>query len=184
MDKAESSSSGANVSRLRFARGRTFACPAELKRVWPVFRDVRRWYTEYDWLVVDGPPYGKSGGLAEGQTVEVRFGNRAASLGRTPLETIPSVFLTEMLKVRDYEIVSALAGETEEWTRYTQFYVWRLAEAGAETKITIESYTEMALREPMGGAQRGTYEDDLFRNWNESWETALEGLTRTMAADG
>jgi hypothetical protein len=178
------SSSRPSVLRLRFALGRTFPCPGEPAAVWPVFRDIARWYEEYEWLVVDGPSYEEAGGLAEGQTVEVRHGNRIDEHGRGPLEALPALFVTEMLKVRDHEIVSALAGETDDWKHYTQFYVWRLVPAGDQTGVRIESYTEMDLRHPMGGVELTEYEDALVGNWSASWETALEGLGRVVAGAG
>jgi hypothetical protein len=152
--------------------------------VWPVFRDIARWYEEYEWLVVDGPPYEDAGGLAEGQIVEVRHSNRIDEHGRGPLEVLPVLFVTEMLRVRDGEIVSALAGETDEWEHYTQFYVWRLLPAGERTDVRIESYTELALRHPMGGVALSEYEDALVGNWNASWESALGGLGRIVTGGG
>ena len=47
----------------------TFAHP--LSKLWPVFKDMRRWYTEYTFDVISGPPYDPDTGLAEGQVLKV-----------------------------------------------------------------------------------------------------------------
>jgi hypothetical protein len=40
--------------------------PAPLRKVWPVFLDMNRWYVDYHWDWISGPPY-EGVGLQEGQ---------------------------------------------------------------------------------------------------------------------
>src|SRR5579863_1284478 len=39
--------------------------------VWPAFRDMKSWYTEYAFEVLSGPPYQAGPGLAEQQIMKV-----------------------------------------------------------------------------------------------------------------
>jgi hypothetical protein len=46
---------------------RTIGAP--VTKVWPVFLDMNRWYTDYHWDWISGPPY-QGVGLQEGQVLK------------------------------------------------------------------------------------------------------------------
>jgi hypothetical protein len=150
--------------------------------VWPILRDIRSWYPEYDWKVVDGPAYESGGGLQEGQTMELRSTHPlprvdAAESGRGDFYT------TKMLKVADWEIVSVLYGQVYDWKRYTAFYVWRLVESGPNTVFTVDSYLEAEFVDPLSDEELDDYRQRLTDNWHRSWSTAFDGLVRVLAGE-
>jgi hypothetical protein len=155
-----------------------------LDLVWPIFRDIRKWYLEYDWQVVDGPAYEAAGGLEEGQTLKLRSSHPLPQIDGGEDINAPDHYMTKILTVSEWEIVSVLYGETNDWKHYTSFYVWRFAEAGSDTVFSVGSYGEAQLGAPLSDAQTEDYIQRLSSNWHRSWSTAVEGLEATLAGVG
>jgi len=157
----------------------TFARP--LQEVWPVFKDIASWYTEYTWEVESGPGYASDGGLAEGQRIKVTSSHSFPRLQSEKVEDSPEYFVTDVLKVvPESEIVSSLSGRAFDWERFTSFYVWRLAPSGEGTKVTIESYTEVELSRALPVDEYAAYREELNANWFRSWSTAFAGLSEVL----
>jgi hypothetical protein len=79
--------------------------PAPVQKVWPVFLDMNRWYEDYHWDWISGPPY-EGIGLQEGQVLKATP-TYGAALGN------PSLFYyQEQLKVRSHsDIVVKLTAD-------------------------------------------------------------------------
>jgi hypothetical protein len=157
-----------------------------LSRVWRAFRDIRTWYSEYEFEVVSGAPYRAGVGLVEGQLIKV-----------TPLTPFPRTsdtnegdgaqyFLQKTIRiVPQREIVVLLSGgPAYDFRRYTQFYVWRVAVQGEKsTTIFIDSYGEADLKQPLREVEYVEYQDKLTRNFYRSWAEAFTQLKKNLDAE-
>ena len=150
-------------------------------RVWALFRDIRTWYREYRFEVVSGPPYEAAVGLMEGQTLKVT-GSKGLPRAYTGDALGPEYYLQKNIKVTpENEIVVVLSGSAYDWTRYTAFYVWRLAEHTRDTLISIDSYVEAHLFRPLPTSEWSRYLEELEKNWHRSWSEALSALEAVLA---
>jgi hypothetical protein len=157
----------------------TFAHP--VATVWATFRDIRRWYTEYTWDVIDGPAY--DAGLLEGQTLSLRSTHPLPRIPTADAEAdVREDYITTILRVvPEEEIVSVLSGSVYDLRRYTSFYVWRLAGREAATTVSIETYGDAELATALTREQFAEYERQFNSNWHRSWSTALANLERMLA---
>jgi hypothetical protein len=155
-----------------------------LSEVWPVFKDMRSWYTEYAWEVISGPPYETGVGLLEDQVLRVKSSHPFPRVANAGDSTGPEYFVTKILKiVPQREIVSVLSGRAYDWRQYTSFYVWKMTEAAAKTTILIDVFGEAELETPLSKQALSKYQDELTSNWYRSWSTAFGNLKRIMNAD-
>jgi hypothetical protein len=153
------------------------------REVWPVFRDMRRWYTEYAFEVVSGPSYRAESGLMEDQVLKMMS---STGLPRTPntgdVEG-PHYYIVKIIKVvPQKEIVSLLSGSAYDWRQYTSFYVWKLHEMARQTIVLIDTYGEAEFVKPLLAGDFSDYQDRLVENWHRSWSEAFVGLKQAMGA--
>jgi hypothetical protein len=152
--------------------------------VWSVFRDPRKWYTEYTWEVVSGPPYEASGGLLEGQTLKCRSTHPLPRIPTASEATVSEDYFVKFLKViPSSEIVSVLSGSVYDFQRYTAFYVWKLVDNESATTVTVDTYGEAHLAAPLTTDQLDEYTDEFNVNWHRSWSTAFLNFGRTLDAE-
>jgi hypothetical protein len=145
-----------------------------LEDVWPAFRDMRTWYTEYAWEIVSGPPYEAEVGLVEGQVIKVTSSHPFPRTAAANEHAAPDYFMTKIIKVvPPHEIVCVLWGRAFDWEDYTSFYIWRLKDDGTATTVSIDSVERARLAAPLRPDEFATYEGALTENWHRSWSTAL-----------
>jgi len=154
-----------------------------LSEVWAIFKDIRRWYTEYTYEVVAGPSYQTGVGLLEGQVLKV---TASKGLPRAYSEDTagPEHYIQKNIKVTPQkEIVAVLSGSTYDWRRYTSFYIWRLTEHAAKTTISVDGYVEAELFKPLPTGEFSRYHQNLVENWHLSWAEAFASLKEVLGAD-
>jgi hypothetical protein len=152
-----------------------------LSEVWPVFKDMRRWYTEYTFEeVISGPPYESPSGLLEDQVLKLGLENGVPSgfpgESKTHGATERPEFIMKTLKViPQKEIVVALWGPAHSigWKRYTTFYVWKMNEIGNQTSIFVDSYGQVELAKPLHKAEFSKYYEAFASSWQRSWRDAF-----------
>jgi hypothetical protein len=151
-------------------------------QVWSAFNDMRRWYTEYKWEDLSGPSYESSGGLAQGQVLELTFADAAKKKPRGHGSTPQQYIMKTIEVVPGKEIVIVLWGEAFDWKQYTVFYVWKLVEKGLQTTVTVDSYGEAELMKPLSQAEFASYQEDFTKNWHRSWDEAFSSLKRLLTS--
>ena len=149
--------------------------PAPVRRVWPVFLDMNRWYTDYHWEWVSGPPY-EGVGLQEGQVL------RANPLYGVGLEDSTLYYIQEQLKVTtDREIVvkltaydpkSVSAEYGTEVRDIVAFYHWQFIGTRDSTTIAIRSYSNIRTDKRPSEAVIS----DLTALFHRSWNKCLDNL--------
>jgi hypothetical protein len=155
-----------------------------VSEVWSVFKDMRRWYAEYTFEVISGPPYEAGGGLQEGHVIKVssskglpRAPNSGDALG-------PQYYISRTIKVvPQQEIVNVLSGRGFDWQRYTMFYVYKMAEQASKTTLSVDQYAEAELVQPLTQAEFSDYYAQLTRNWQRSWSEAFVNLENVLSMD-
>jgi hypothetical protein len=160
----------------------TLAFP--VSEVWAVFKDMRRWYAEYTFEVISGPPYEVGAGLQEGHVIKVisskglpRALNSGDALG-------PQHYISKTIKVvPQKEIVNVLSGRAFDWKRYTFFYIYKMVAHAKKTTISVDQYAEAELVQSLTQAEFADYYDQLTRNWHRSWSEAFVNLEKVLAAD-
>jgi hypothetical protein len=153
-------------------------------QVWPVFRDVRSWYGEYVWEIIDGPLYEEGVGLMEGQVIKVTSSHPFPRATAAVEDEAPDYFVTKKIKVTPpSEIVSVLWGSAFDWKKFTSFYIWRLLDEGRTTRVSIESLGRGELATPLPRAEYDVYEAAVIENWHRSWSTALAALKDIVEHD-
>jgi hypothetical protein len=154
--------------------------------VWPVFKDMRRWYAEFIWENISGPSYESERGLAVGQILKVGmapskvFAPEAFEGKPEPDRTAnPDYFLMKTLVlVPEQEIVSVLWGSAFDWDQYTEFYVWKISAIGAhQTRISIDSYLEVHLAT---ATPESEYIEVWSRGWRRSWSDSIGELKKIL----
>jgi hypothetical protein len=154
-----------------------------LSRVWPAFRDIRAWYWEYHFEVVAGAPYLAGDGLVEGQVIKVTPRTSFPRASKSDGDGSAEYFLQKTIRVvPNREIVVLLSGgPAYDFSRYTQFYVWKVMENGEKsTTLSIDCYGEAALRQPLREDEYVEHQDRLAKNFYQSWAQALEQLKKTL----
>jgi hypothetical protein len=159
--------------------------PAPVRRVWPVFLDMNRWYTDYHWEWVSGPPY-EEVGLQEGQVL------RANPLYGAGLEDSTLYYFQEQLKVTtDREIVVKLtafdpkslsAEYGTEVSDVVAFYHWQFIGAPDSTTIAIRSYCNIRTDKRPSEATIAHLTELFHRSWNKCLDN-LEALVCGSAAE-
>jgi hypothetical protein len=146
--------------------------------VWPVFRDLPSWYTEYEYELIEGPPYDPARGLEEGQVHRVVFTYDfpRASADDTA-DAGPDYVISKVIRVdAPHEIVKVLWGAAFDWPSYTSFYIWKLLDDGGSTTVSIDSVGRAELARPLTQAEHDAYRAEIEANWHRSWSTALGDL--------
>jgi hypothetical protein len=149
--------------------------PAPVRNVWPVFLDMNRWYTDYHWDWISGPPYADVG-LREAQVLKAR------PLYGAALEDSSLFYYQEQLKVTPYtEIVVKLTPDnprsmSAEYGTEVQdlvaFYHWHFTEAQNSTLIAVRSYSNIRTDK----RPRETIIADLEAAFHQSWNKCLDNL--------
>jgi hypothetical protein len=152
---------------------RTIAAP--VRKVWPVFLDMNRWYVDYHWDWISGPPY-EGGGLQEGQVL------KATPLYGIALDDRALFYYQEQLKVTPYsEIVVKLTADNAknmsaeygtEVRDVVAFYHWHFTEVQHSTLITVRSFCN--LRTDKRPAEKII--TDLVVLFHLSWNKCLDKL--------
>ncbi len=166
------------ITTLSWVKHTDVMLPHPVRIVWPVFRDMSRWYSEYHFETVSGPPYQSGTGFLEGQVVRVKS---SVGMPRSPNTAAvpegPEHFLVKTLKVTpEREIVVVLSGNAYDWRQIVQFYVWRMAPQAEHTALSIDAYGRVELFQPIAQAEASEYESRLLKNWHRSWSEALQSL--------
>jgi hypothetical protein len=170
------------VSILHYVMHTDVTLSHTVSEVWPIFKDMRRWYTEYAFEVKSGPPYDPTTGLVEGQVLKVvsrvAF-PREPGATKTPRE--PEYFVVETIKVVPRkQIVAVVSGSAYDFKRYTVFYLWTMQESEGKTIVDIDSYGEAHLVNALSKAKFADYYNAFDKNWHRSWSNALSNLKATM----
>jgi hypothetical protein len=149
--------------------------PAPVRRVWPLFLDMNRWYTDYRWEWVSGPPYGDIG-LQEGQVL------KASPLYGAGLLDASLFYYQEQLKVtKESEIVVKLTADNPESMSadygatvrdLVAFYHWHFSESNGATVIAIRSYSN--IRTDIRPSRAILAE--LEAAFHSSWSKCLQNL--------
>lgn len=152
--------------------------------VWPVFKDMKAWYTEYTFEVISGPSYQAGLGLLEDQVLKLTSSKGLPRAPNSKDTAGPQHFIQKTIKVAPQkEIVAVLSGRAYDWRQYTSFYVWRMTETTTNTTIFVDSYGEAELVTPLPRGEVSGYQDTLTRNWHRSWSEAFVSLRKIMDAD-
>jgi hypothetical protein len=154
---------------------------APVRRVWPVFLDMNRWYTDYRWDWISGPPY-QGVGLQEAQVL------KASPLYGVGMQDPTLYYLQEQVKVTtETEIVvkitapnpeSLSADYATEVRDVVAFYHWDFVGAENSTTILIRSYCN--LRTDKRPAEKILAE--LTSAFHQSWNKSLNTL-ETIVCD-
>jgi hypothetical protein len=171
------------ISTLHEATHTETTLDRQMSEVWDIFRDIRRWYTEYSFEVVSGPPYETGVGLLEDQVLKVT-GSKGLPRAYSEEMAGSQYYIQKNIKVTPQkEIVAVLSGSAYDWRRYTAFYVWRLTEHAAKTTISIDGYVEAELFKPLPTGEFARYRQALVENWHRSWAEAFASLKEVLGAD-
>ena len=149
--------------------------PAPVRKVWPVFLDMNRWYTDYHWEWISGPPY-EGVGLQEGQVL------RASPLYGVGLEDSTLYYFQEQLKITiDREIVVKLTAYDPkslspeygtEVRDVVAFYHWQFTGALDSTMIAIRSFSNIRTYKRPSEAVIS----NLIALFHKSWNKSLDNL--------
>ena len=149
--------------------------PAPLRAVWPAFLDMNRWYTDYHWDWISGPPYDGIG-LQEGQVL------KATPLYGAALEDPSLFYYQEQLKVtKEAEIVVKLTASNAKSMSVeygtavrdlVAFYHWHFTELRGSTTIAIHSYSNIRTDK----RPSETIIADLEALFHRSWNKCLQNL--------
>jgi hypothetical protein len=171
------------ASRFDYVMHTQLTLDRPLEEVWPVFKDIRRWYTEYTWEVISGPEYQSGVGLVEDQVIKVKS---SKGLTREPNSDVvegPEYFIQKTIKVvPQKEIVVALSGSAYDWKQYTVFYVWTMTEKGRKTTVYIDSYGEAELATALPKREFSEYYGRFTKDWHHSWSEAFMNLRKVLDA--
>jgi hypothetical protein len=171
-------------STMHYVLHTEFALAYPLSEVWRVFKDMRRWYTEYTFEVVSGPSYQAESGLLEDQVLKVTSSMDFPRASNSDDAAGPQYFIHKTIKVSPpKEIVAVLSGCAYDWKRYTVFYVWRMTEQEKETTIFVDSYGEAELVNPLPKDELSVYRAKFAKHWHCSWSQAFVNLKKVMEAD-
>jgi len=148
---------------------------APVRTVWPVFLDMNRWYTDYHWDWISGPPYDGIG-LQEGQVL------KAIPMYGAALEDPSLFYFQEQLKVtKDTEIVVKLTASDPksmsaeygtEVRDLVAFYHWHFTEVHGSTTIAVRSYSNIRTDKRPSEA----IVTDLIALFHRSWNKCLKNL--------
>jgi hypothetical protein len=152
---------------------------APVRTVWPAFLDMNRWYSDYHWDWVSGPPY-DGVGLQEGQVL------KAIPLYGVGLEDPSLFYYQEQLKVtKESEIVVKLTADNPqsmsaeygtEVRDIVAFYHWHFTEVHGSTTIAIRSYSN--LRTDKRPSE--TILTELISAFHRSWNKCLRNLQQLV----
>ena len=157
---------------------------APVGEVWPVFLDMNRWYTDYRWDWISGPPY-QGVGLQEGQVL------KASPLYGVGMQDPTLYYLQEQVKVTtETEIVvkitaanpvSLSADYATEVRDVVAFYHWDFVESGNSTTILIRSYCNLRTDKRPAETVLAALTTAFHQSWNKSLNT-LETIVRDASA--
>jgi hypothetical protein len=158
-----------------------------VREVWPLFKDMGRWYTKYAFEVLSGPPYEEGPGLTEGQVLKLTssmglpWSADAAVAG-------PQNLIARVIRVAEQndtrEIVVYLSGSAYDWKRYTLFYVLRSVEGSGATTIIVNAYGEAEFVAHLSEVELTAYREQFTQGWQASWSEAFESFKRIINAEG
>ena len=157
------------------------AIGAPVGKVWPVFLDMNRWYTDYHWDWISGPPY-QGVGLQEGQVL------KASPLYGVGIQDPTLYYLQEQVKVTaETEIVvkitaanpkSMSSDYATEVRDIVAFYHWDFLDNRGRTRIGIRSYSNIRMTEKPSARIIA----DLTHLFYRSWGNALNNLALLAAS--
>jgi hypothetical protein len=183
LEEAQKVAEGNLISKMHWVLHSEVTLDRPLSEVWPVFKDTKRWYTEYTWVDVSGPSYESGSGLVEDQVLKVipkdpksfpRASNSDDSAG-------PQYFIQKTIKVVPRkEIVVLLSEPSFDYKRRTQFYVWKMTGNAKKTSIYIDAYGEAELAKPLPKGEFLEYYDKRTRNFHRSWSEAFATLRKVL----
>jgi hypothetical protein len=155
----------------------TFRAP--VNTVWSKFLDMNRWYTDYHWDWISGPPY-EGFGLQEGQVL------KATPLYGTGLDDPSLFYLQEQLKVsKESEIVVKLTASDPksmsseygtEVRDLVAFYHWHFTGLNGSTTLAVRSYSNIRTDKRPSNA----IIDGLQTAFHRSWDKCLNNLAKLV----
>jgi hypothetical protein len=154
---------------------------APVHKVWPVFLDMNRWYTDYHWDWVSGPQYADIG-LQEGQVLKaiplygVGLHEPALFFYQEQVIVTAETEIVVKLTVSEPRFLSADYGT--EVRDVVAFYHWDFIGAGDATTLVIRSYSHLRSEQRPSEATLA----DLVVAFYRSWNTSLANLERIVAA--
>lgn len=160
--------------------------PAPLTTVWPLYLDMNRWYTDYHWDWVSGPPYAGIG-LQEGQVLKAR------PLYGAGLHDASLFYYQEQLKVtKEVEIVVKLTAPnpgamTAEYGAEVHdlvaFYHWDFLDKQGCTGIRIRSYSNIRMTEEPSASIISDLTNLFYRSWGKCLNNLAVLATSSARAD-
>jgi hypothetical protein len=169
------------ISMMHWVRHTELTVAHPLHEVWPVFKDIRRWYRKYTYDVVSGEPYEAGPGLQEDQVLSLTSSTPPPGV---PASAGKQTLITKIIKVvPSKEIVSVLWGSYHDWRQYSVFYVWTLAERPGGTTILVDCYGQAELVEPLHRSEFSDYQAEHDKSWHRSWSDAFATLRSLMGVD-
>jgi hypothetical protein len=156
---------------------------APVAAVWPLHLDMNRWYTDYHWDWVSGPPY--SGiGLQQGQIL------KASPLYGAGLDDPTLFYYQEQLRVvKEVEIVVKLTADNptsmsaeygSEVYDLVAFYHWDFSETQGQTRIGVRSYSNIRMAAEPGASIISALTNLFYQSWGKCLNN-LAALARSSA---
>lgn len=169
------------ISTMQWARHTQMTLERPLADVWPIFRDIRRWYSKYSFDVISGESYETGPGLAQDQVLRLTSATPPPRTSVSAHSLQPQHLVTKMLKVvPQQEIVSVLSGSYYDWKQFTVFYVWSMREVGTTTTILIDTYGEAEFLQGLSKGAFASYCAEEDRHWHRSWADAFVNLKKLV----
>jgi hypothetical protein len=169
------------ISTINWVKHTELTLDRVVQEVWPVFRDMRRWYTEYSFEVLSGPAYLAGSGLLEGQVLKVKSSMGLPKAPDADDVAGPQYLIVKTIKVDPQkEIVAVLSGCAYDWRQFTSFYVWSMTENAGKTTIFVDAYGQAEMFKPLSKGECTGYEDELTKNWHRSWSEAFMNLQKVV----
>ena len=151
------------------------AIRAPVGKVWRVFLDMNRWYTDYHWDWISGPPYAGMG-IQEGQVLKARplygVGLQDPTLFYYQEQVKVTTGIEIVVKLTANDPKSLTADYGTEVRDIVAFYHWDFIGERDSTIISIRSYSNLrADRRPSE-----TVLADLVVAFHRSWNKSLANL--------
>ena len=149
--------------------------PAPVQKVWPLFLDMNRWYTDYHWDWISGPSYDGIG-LHEGQLLKAiplyGVGLQDPSLYYFQQQLKVTIHKKIVVKLTAYDPHSMSAEYGTEVRDLVAFYHWQFVTDGVLTTIGIRSYSNIRTdKQPSRSVV-----NELTALFHRSWNKCLDNL--------
>jgi hypothetical protein len=143
---------------------------APLATVWPLYLDMNRWYTDYHWDWVSGPPYAGIG-LQQGQVLKASplygagLGDPTLFYYQQQLQVTPEKEIVVKLTAPNPSAMSAEYGVAV--YDLVAFYQWDFSDKQGHTSIAIRSYSNIRMAEEPSAHIISDLTDLFYRSWGK-----------------